>query len=128
MSKLLSNARGYFLKKKKAARVAEPDGSNPEPTGILKKRLNALSRKMAKLKIQLHDASLAYLHMVQERLHEKMGRRRQRRQPNVGRRKLGTLALRLKSTAKGVFNRVKTGRVLTFPDARDDSPIKDPNR
>jgi hypothetical protein len=126
MSKLISNARGYF-RKKKAARVAEADGSNPEPTSILKNRLNALSRKMAKLKIQLHDVSLAYLHMVQERLHEKMGRTRQQRQPDVRRRKLGTLALRLKSTAKGVFNRVKTGRVLTFPDARDGSPIKDPN-
>jgi hypothetical protein len=124
MSKSISNARGYF-RKKKAART-NPDGPTSEPVGVLQNRLKALSTKMAKLKIRLHDVSLAYLHMVQERLHEKMGRARLRRQPDVGRRKLGTLALRLKSTAKGVFNRVKMGRVLTFPDARNGAPVRDP--
>jgi hypothetical protein len=125
MSKLISNARGYF-RKKNAAR-ANSDESNSEPAGVLKKRLNSLSMKMAKLKLQLLDVSLAYLHVVQDRLQEKMSRARQRRQPDVRRRKLGTLALRLKSTAKGVFDRVRMGKVVTFPDARDGSPTKGPN-
>ncbi len=124
MSKLISNARGYF-RKRKAART-HADGPNTDSAGVLKNRLKALSRKLAKLKIELHDLSLTYLHMVQERLRQKMVRARLRRQPDVGRRKLGTLSLRLKSTAKGVLNRVKMGRVLTFPDTRGASPIKEP--
>ncbi len=126
MPKLISRARGFF-RKKKAEREANQDGLNSEPTNVLKKRISTLSKRMAKLKIQLHDVSLAYLQMVQSRLHEKIGRKRQRRQPVVERRRLGTLALRLKSTANRMFNRVGVGKVLPFPGAEDDSAIKDPN-
>lgn len=123
MSKFISRARGYF--RKKAKRATNEDSVISEPNTVLTKRIGALSKKMAKLKIQLHDVSLAYLQVVQSRLRERMGRKRQ---PVVARRKLGTLALRLKSTANRVFNRVKVGKVLSFPGARNGSPIKDPNR
>lgn len=126
MSKFISRARQYF-RKKKTNRAAENDGANSETTNLLKKRIGTLSKKMIKLKIQLHDVSLAYLEIIQSRLREKMGRTRQRRQPVVERRKLGTLALRMKSTASGVFNRTKIGKVLSFPAIRDGSPIKDSN-
>jgi len=126
MPKFLSKARGYF-RKKKAECTANDDRPNSKRTNVLTKRVATLSKKMAKLKIQLHDVSLAYLQMVQGRLREKMGRKRQLRQPVVERRKLGTLALRLKSTASRVFNRVKVGKVLRFPGAGDGSPVKNPN-
>jgi hypothetical protein len=126
MPKLISRARGYF-RKKKSEPEANHDGLNSEPTNVLKKRISTLSKRMAKLKLQLHDLSLAYLQMVQSRLYEKVGRKRQRRHPVVERRKLGTLALRLKSTATRMINRVGAGKVLVFPSAEGGSAIKDPN-
>ena len=126
MPTLTSRGRGFF-RKKTAGRSATGDDDSCETNNVLTKRIVALSKKMAKLKIQLHDVSLAYLQMVQGRLRGKMSRKRQERKPTAERRNLGTLALRMKSTANRVFNRVKAGKVMTFPAAGTGSPIKDPN-
>lgn len=108
MSSLISKARG-FIRKRKKSKVVD-DNVDKNLLKALAKRISALSKKMIEVKIQLHDASLSYLRIAQNKLRNEMSRKQRRFAPSVERRKLPKLAARMRSTTSRILTAVQGGR------------------